>query len=198
MRAGTGRAYYDKKIGEGKMHNEVMRCLKRRLADHVWRIMFADERRAGTGPGGQAGATTKSGVRLAQPRRPALRRSHFPDPPPEALRRRQIQPLDRKSPLAGLRGPARRRWHRPGPGGSEDRKSPHDAATEPARETGASLLRSPAILSRPRQGLGPRTRGRNAPDDPSPQVGRPRWSRILKRGETNSGQRNHPSVHRFP
>ena len=62
MRASTGRAYYDKKIGEGKTHNEAMRCLKRRLADHVWRIMLADERRAGTGPGGQAGATTKSGA----------------------------------------------------------------------------------------------------------------------------------------
>lgn len=61
MRAGTGRAYYDKKIG-GKTHSEVMRCSKRRLADHVWRIMLADERRAGTGPGGQAGATTKSGA----------------------------------------------------------------------------------------------------------------------------------------
>ena len=37
MRAGTGRAYYDHKIAEGKTHNEAMRCLKRRLADHVWR-----------------------------------------------------------------------------------------------------------------------------------------------------------------
>ena len=40
----TGRAYYDRKIAEGKTHNEAMRCLKRRLADHVWRIMIADER----------------------------------------------------------------------------------------------------------------------------------------------------------
>ncbi len=46
MRGSTGRAYYDKKIAAGKTHNEAMRCLKRRLADHVWRIMLADERRA--------------------------------------------------------------------------------------------------------------------------------------------------------
>lgn len=43
-------------------HNEAMRCLKRRLADHVWRIMTADDRRAMTGPGGHAEATTKSGA----------------------------------------------------------------------------------------------------------------------------------------
>jgi hypothetical protein len=42
MRRSTGRAYYDRKIAEGKTRNEAMRCLKRRLADHVWRIMIAD------------------------------------------------------------------------------------------------------------------------------------------------------------
>jgi transposase len=45
MRTSHGRAYYDTKIGAGKSHNEAMRCLKRRLADHIWRIMIADERR---------------------------------------------------------------------------------------------------------------------------------------------------------
>lgn len=33
-------------IAAGKTHNEAMRCLKRRLADRVWRIMIADERQA--------------------------------------------------------------------------------------------------------------------------------------------------------
>ena len=51
MRASAGRAYYDRKIDEGKTHNEAMRCLKRRLADRVWRTMIADERRARGGPG---------------------------------------------------------------------------------------------------------------------------------------------------
>ena len=59
MRDSLGRAYYDRKIAEGKTRNEAMRCLKRRLADHVWRIMIADERRTvrAAGPGGQPGAT---------------------------------------------------------------------------------------------------------------------------------------------
>jgi transposase len=44
MRNSIGRAYFDKKIAEGKTRNEAMRCLKRRLANHIWRMMIADER----------------------------------------------------------------------------------------------------------------------------------------------------------
>jgi hypothetical protein len=39
-----GRCYYDRKIAEGKTHKEAMRCLKRRISSHVWRIMLLDER----------------------------------------------------------------------------------------------------------------------------------------------------------
>ncbi len=69
MRRSTGRAYYDRKIAEGKTHNEAMRCLKRRLADHVWRIMLADERRTASaaGPGGQPGATLASSAAGSTP-----------------------------------------------------------------------------------------------------------------------------------
>ncbi|WP_037353482.1 IS110 family transposase [Amycolatopsis orientalis] len=57
-----GRVYYDAKIAEGKTRNEAMRCLKRRLADHVWRVMTADERREApaAGPGGHTGTTLTS------------------------------------------------------------------------------------------------------------------------------------------
>jgi transposase len=40
-----GHAYYQRKLSEGKTAKEAKRCLKRRLADHVWRVMIADERR---------------------------------------------------------------------------------------------------------------------------------------------------------
>ncbi|UUU36711.1 hypothetical protein JIX56_46740 [Streptomyces sp. CA-210063] len=40
-----GRAYYERKIAEGKTAKEAKRCLKRPLADHVWRVMLTDERR---------------------------------------------------------------------------------------------------------------------------------------------------------
>ncbi len=43
MRGSDGRAYFDKKIAEGKTLNEAMRCLKRKLASHIWRRMLADE-----------------------------------------------------------------------------------------------------------------------------------------------------------
>ena len=60
MRGSTGRAYYDTKIAAGKTHNEAMRCLKRRLADHVWRQMIRDERTPATGSGGHVGAALTS------------------------------------------------------------------------------------------------------------------------------------------
>jgi transposase len=67
MRASTGRAYYDTKIAAGKTHNEAMRCLKRRLADHLWRLMITDERQTGTGPGGHSGATATSSAAGSTP-----------------------------------------------------------------------------------------------------------------------------------
>jgi len=40
-----GHVYYQRKLSEGKTPREARRCLKRRLADHVWKVMLADERR---------------------------------------------------------------------------------------------------------------------------------------------------------
>ncbi len=40
-----GNSYYEAKLAEGKTPREATRCLKRRLADHVWRVMTHDERR---------------------------------------------------------------------------------------------------------------------------------------------------------
>jgi transposase len=55
-----GRAYYRRKLAEGKAPMEAMRCLKRRLSDLVYKQMLDDAKRAGTGPGGQTGATLQS------------------------------------------------------------------------------------------------------------------------------------------
>ena len=68
MPATRGRVYYDRKIDEDKTHKEAMRCLKRRLADHVWRVMIADERQqARAGPGGHVGATLTSSATSPTP-----------------------------------------------------------------------------------------------------------------------------------
>lgn len=37
MRDSAGRHYFDAKLAEGKTRNEALRCLKRRLAAHLWR-----------------------------------------------------------------------------------------------------------------------------------------------------------------
>ena len=53
-----GRAYYDKKLAEGKSPKEALRALKRRISDALYRHLRADARRAAarlTGPGGQPG-----------------------------------------------------------------------------------------------------------------------------------------------
>jgi transposase len=41
-----GKAYYRKKLGEGKSRREAMRCLKRRISDVVFKALVADSRRA--------------------------------------------------------------------------------------------------------------------------------------------------------
>lgn len=43
MRHSAGRRYFDIKIAEGKSRNEATRYLKRRLANHLWRLMIADQ-----------------------------------------------------------------------------------------------------------------------------------------------------------
>jgi len=51
-----GRAYYDKKIAEGKTAKEALRALKRQVSDAIYQHLKADARRAATaGPGGHPG-----------------------------------------------------------------------------------------------------------------------------------------------
>jgi transposase len=54
-----GRAYYERKVAEGKTHKEALRCLKRRISDAVYARLLADARQAPTAsvtdPGGQPG-----------------------------------------------------------------------------------------------------------------------------------------------
>ena len=52
-----GRAYYDKKIAEGKTPKEALRALKRQVSDAIYQRMKTDARRAAAaaGPGGHPG-----------------------------------------------------------------------------------------------------------------------------------------------
>jgi transposase len=68
-----GRAYYDKKTGEGKTHKEALRCLKRRISDAIFACLQADARQAAAarakGPGGQPGNDSDSSAAGSHPER---------------------------------------------------------------------------------------------------------------------------------
>jgi transposase len=57
QRHSDGRAYYDKKVAEGKTAKEALRALKRQVSDAIYKHLKADAARAaaGSGPGGQRG-----------------------------------------------------------------------------------------------------------------------------------------------
>ena len=55
-RHSEGRAFYDKKLAEGKTHREALRSLKRQISDAVFARLRADARRGADqagDPGGQ-------------------------------------------------------------------------------------------------------------------------------------------------
>jgi len=57
-KSSDGRAFYDKKVAEGKTHKEALRALKRRISDAIYAALVADAREATScpkGPGGQPG-----------------------------------------------------------------------------------------------------------------------------------------------
>jgi transposase len=70
-----GRAFFERKVTEGKTNKEAVRALKRRIADAVYRQLLIDAHTV-KGPEGQPGTTLQSSVAGPTPRRPALRISH--------------------------------------------------------------------------------------------------------------------------
>jgi transposase len=67
-----GRAYYDKKLAEGKTHKEALRCLKRQISDAIFARLQADARKAAArakGPGGQPGNDFASSAASSHPAR---------------------------------------------------------------------------------------------------------------------------------
>jgi transposase len=66
-----GRAYYDRKIAEGKTHKEALRSLKRRISNVIYARLRADARQAAVasmkGPGGQSGNDSDSSATGSHP-----------------------------------------------------------------------------------------------------------------------------------
>ena len=80
FRHSPGRAFYDRKVAEGKTGKVALRALKRRISDTIYTAMVADARRANAhlkvGPGGQPGNDSVASAAGSHPETPALRPSH--------------------------------------------------------------------------------------------------------------------------
>jgi transposase len=71
-RHSEGRAYYDKKLAEGKTPKEALRSLKRQISNAIFACLQADARRAAAragGPGGQQGNDSVASAAGLHPRR---------------------------------------------------------------------------------------------------------------------------------
>ncbi len=93
-----GRAYFDRKVAEGKTGKEALRALKRRISDALYAAMVADARaeqedHASGGPGGQTGNGSIASAAGSHPAKPALRPSHSRAKPNVRPPRRAAQPL---------------------------------------------------------------------------------------------------------
>jgi transposase len=67
-----GRAYFEKKLAEGKTRKEALRALKRQISDAIFACLQADARRADAqvkGPGGQPGNHSVSRAAGSHPER---------------------------------------------------------------------------------------------------------------------------------
>jgi transposase len=111
QRHSAGRAYFDKKLAEGKTRKEALRALKRRISDAIFARLQADAHRAtvadsANGPGGHMGNDSVASAAGSHPRHrlfgqatpgpgPSLR----PPPAPGARRpppANHAEPLDTK------------------------------------------------------------------------------------------------------
>jgi len=95
-----GRAYYDKKISEGKTPKEALRALKRRISNAIYARLVADARTAAASkdPGGQPGNDSDSSAAGSHPERRLFGQA-TPGPQPSL---RPATPARRATPAAPL------------------------------------------------------------------------------------------------
>jgi transposase len=87
-----GRAYFDRKVAEGKTRREALRALKRRISDVIYTRLRADAADGPAGPGGQQGNGSDSSAASSHPQSPALRTSHSRTHANPTSQTRQAQP----------------------------------------------------------------------------------------------------------
>ena len=178
-RHSEGRAYYDKKLAEGKTPKEALRALKRQVSNAIFACLQADARRAAAraeGPGRATGERLCLQRGRLTPRAPALRTSHSRawSPPYDRGQHPSARPL----PPPGQGWPFPDRCHpaagdAAGPGGA------------PAAKRGRTTWRcgkTTAILGR-EEGQGPRIAGQaTAPEGHLTRREKDRRNPLTQRG----------------
>jgi transposase len=167
-RHSRGRAYYDKKLAEGKTRKEALRSLKRQVSNAIFACLQADARRAAAragDPGGQPGngsitsaAGLHPGNRLFGQATPGP--SHHPTatpgtPPPDLARSRGraghssiAAILPPTQPKVQVERPQRSEDERPG---GAARRRPHSAARKATGQNPPIEAQSPKGTSRTRK-----------------------------------------------
>jgi transposase len=134
-----GRAYYDKKIAEGKTPKEALRSLKRQVSDAIFARLRADARRAAAraeDPGGQRGSDSVSSAAGSRPDHRLFgqatpgSRHHTTSATPDAARGR-----DGHSSIAAIPPPAKPQVQVERPQRSEDERPGGAASRRPYSAT---------------------------------------------------------------
>jgi transposase len=160
-RHSEGRAYYDKKLTEGKTPKEALRALKRQISNAIFACLQADARRAAArakGPGGQQGNDSVASAAGSHPGRRLFGQATpgpgdqtttaatTPAPGPARARGRDghspiAATLPSVTPQVQVERPQRSEDERPG---GAARRGPHSAARK------ARSQRSPVKTQRPK------------------------------------------------
>jgi len=123
-----GRAYYDKKLAEGKTTKEALRALKRQISDAIFACLQEDARRAAAArsPGGQPGNHSASRAAGSHPDHRLFGQA-TPGPASHPTTTAAPSPAPLPSRASGRPGP--------GPGAARPRSGARRASsTRPARE----------------------------------------------------------------
>ena len=192
-RHSDGRAYYEKKLAEGKTHKEALRSLKRRISDAIFARLQADARQAAeasvTGPGGQPGNDSASSAAGSHPARQLFGQA-TPGPAttirpaatagiPSGPRSSRAESRGRAGhfPVAAILPPAKPQVQVERPEPSEDERpgGSSEATAVPGREEGSDEARSRSRSSRPRS----RSRGGTDPTPGEYSLLKPRLHRKI-------------------
>ena len=158
-RHSRGRAYYDKKLAEGKTPKEALRALKRQVSNAIFACLQADARRAAAraeDPGGQQGNDSVASAAGSHPRRRLFGQA-TPGPghhtttaasasPGKAAHSSIAATLPPATPQVQVERPQRSEDERPG---GEARRRPHSAARKARAQGSPTKQPPPAAASRP-------------------------------------------------